>query len=187
MTTLALDVLDVKTVRPRSDRAALSYLKESGAVPICIIERDGGGKFSFGKLNPAATITYWIASKDARAVVVLARKIAGRAPDFATAEAAIIEAARQKRATLTSGQVAIERASVAAGRLNVYFEQMRKSGQLQVFNQIYRRRRLEAVACGRGFMSWSCAMARLRSALIPLLIGGGQPAAGSSLFAEVFR
>jgi hypothetical protein len=191
MTTLDVDVADVETARPAAARPAgsskaLSYLKESGASPICLAARDGVCKFTFGKVDKnAAETTWWIAAADARAVVVLARKLAGASPDVDKATAALHEAVRQKRATLTSGQVALERAQAAAERLDSYFEAMRRSGQLQIFNQVYRRRRLEAVASGRGFMSWSHAMARLRAALIPMLIGG-QSVAPQSLFASIF-
>ena len=39
---------------------------------------------------------------------------------------------------------------------------------------------------GEGSMSYAVAELRLRRALIPLLQGGGKPAVGQSLFAEIF-
>jgi hypothetical protein len=45
---------------------------------------------------------------------------------------------------------------------------------------------MAATARGEGFMSYATATARLRRALIPLLMNGGQPVAGASLFAQIF-
>jgi len=43
-----------------------------------------------------------------------------------------------------------------------------------------------ALSGGRGFVSFRVAELRLRRALIPLLVNGGEPVVGQSLFAEVF-
>jgi hypothetical protein len=40
---------------------------------------------------------------------------------------------------------------------------------------------------GEGYMSFKVAELRLRRAMIPLLMNGGQPVAGASLFAEIFN
>jgi hypothetical protein len=57
-------------------------------------------------------------------------------------------------------------------------------GVLTEFNRQYKRERAAASERGEGFMPFSTAMARLRRALIPMLVGGGRPQVG--LFAEVF-
>jgi hypothetical protein len=106
MTTLDVDVADVSApqgTKSPDAKAALIYLRESGASPICIVECDGVCKFTMGKVDKNAVETWWIAEVDARGVVTLARKIAGNAPDVVKAEAALHEAAREKRASLSSG------------------------------------------------------------------------------------
>jgi hypothetical protein len=57
---------------------------------------------------------------------------------------------------------------------------------MREFTKMYKRRRLAAGLRGEGFMSYGNAELRLRRALIPLLMGGGKPAVGASLFAEIF-
>jgi hypothetical protein len=57
---------------------------------------------------------------------------------------------------------------------------------MKEFTKAYRRHRLAATARGEDFMSFAVAEARLRTALIPLLVGGKQ-AITQSLFAEVFE
>jgi hypothetical protein len=125
--------------------------------------------------------------EQAKALLKQARHDAGRAPDACTAEAALHAAARDQRITLTSHAVAIERAGISVKKLDALFEAIRKNGQLMKFNRQYKLRRAAATASGTGFMTFSTASARLRAALIPLLVGGGQLAIGQSLFADVFR
>jgi hypothetical protein len=139
-----------------------------------------------GKVDKNATETWWIASKDARAVVCRARKIAGKAPDVAKAENALHEAARLKRATLTESHVAIERAAAMAARLDQFMDSLKGTGRLKQFNLMFKRCRTEAISNGRGFMSYGNAMLRLRRQLIVLLQNGGKLEAGASLFAAVF-
>jgi hypothetical protein len=50
-----------------------------------------------------------------------------------------------------------------------------KTGVLAEFNREYKRQRTTATASGCGFMSFSVATARLRRALVPLLVGGNAP------------
>ena len=87
---------------------------------------------------------------------------------------------------MTPGTVAVDRAQNAVAKLDACFEAMRKNGQLAEFNRQYKRRRMAAGLRGEGFMSFKIAMARLKRALIPILLGGGQPAIGATLFATVF-
>jgi hypothetical protein len=102
--------------------------------------------------------------------------------------AALHEAASDLGATLTPHATAIERAQAAATKLDRYMESLRDSGVLAEFNRQYKLRRLEANANGSGFMTYKIAVARLRRALIPLLMGGGRTIGPvQSLFAAVFR
>lgn len=77
------------------------------------------------------------------------------------------------------------RAEAGAKNLDVYMETMRKNGQLAVFNQKYKRERAAATASGRGFMTYSAALARLRRVLIPIMATGVQQGVGT-LFAQIF-
>jgi hypothetical protein len=63
---------------------------------------------------------------------------------------------------------------------------MRRSGALTEFNRAYKRRRMEATMSGCGFMTYTCAEARLRPALIPLLVNRQMIGPVQSLFAGIF-
>ena len=63
---------------------------------------------------------------------------------------------------------------------------MRGTGVLEEFTKTYKRRRLAAMADGRRFMSYKVAEQRLRSAMVPILMAGGRPVVGQSLFATIF-
>lgn len=65
-------------------------------------------------------------------------------------------------------------------------DSLRGTGVRKEFTKAYRRKRLAAGLRGEGFMSYGNAELRLRRALVPLLMNGGQPAVGASLFAEIF-
>jgi hypothetical protein len=56
---------------------------------------------------------------------------------------------------------------------------------LKEFNRTYKARRQAAFARGEQFMKYKDALARLRSAMIPILMNGGN-AVSASLFAAVF-
>jgi hypothetical protein len=80
----------------------------------------------------------------------------------------------------------MSRAGHAAGRIEEYIASMRARGAMREFTRAYKRRRTEAAANGKGFMSYAVAEARLRRALIPRLIGGQNVGPAQSLFAEIF-
>jgi hypothetical protein len=118
----------------------------------------------------------------AAAVVKSARQHGGKTPNVDVALAALHQAASDHRATLTPHAVAVERAGDAVKRLDAYIGSMRGTGAL-----VQQGIQTETTEGGCGFMTYKVALARLRFALIPLLIGGGQPSVGQSLFAQVFR
>jgi hypothetical protein len=64
--------------------------------------------------------------------------------------------------------------------------ELKGTGVLAGFNREYKKRRMAAAQFGKGFQSYSKALARLRAALVPVLNSGQKPAAGT-LFAEIFR
>jgi hypothetical protein len=63
---------------------------------------------------------------------------------------------------------------------------LRARGAIKEFTKAYRLRRMAAKTRGEGFMSFKVAEARLRLALIPLLVGGQNVGRVQSLFAEIF-
>jgi hypothetical protein len=58
---------------------------------------------------------------------------------------------------------------------------------MKQFTKAYKARQMAAAARGEGFMSFATAELRLKRALIPLLISGGKPVVGASLFATIFE
>jgi hypothetical protein len=90
--------------RPVADKPALAYLKASGAAPIFITEVDGVATIrrTGGKVDPRAVVVFWIMVANAKPVVKLARKLAGKNPDAGEAEGALRRATVECRATLTA-------------------------------------------------------------------------------------
>jgi hypothetical protein len=164
--TILDDVADVQTVarpaaRSPDTRAATDYLIASGAVAISVIETETGCTFRVGKIDPRAVAIYWTMAADARAVVTLARKIAGGhrtntegnhgISHDGDAVEALHQAATERRATLTPHDVAISRAGEAAKRLDAYIESLRTRGAMREFTKAYRRHRLAAADRGDRF------------------------------------
>jgi hypothetical protein len=164
--------------RSADTRPALKYLEISGAVRISI---DATGRISSNKIRTDPVATFWIREEQARSVVRLARRHAGRA----RADPKVMLAA-DLRVTLTPDAIALERGGEAAATLNRHMDSLRGTGVLREFTRTYKRKRLAARLRGEGFMSYANAELRLRRALVPLLMNGGRPAVGASLFAEVF-
>jgi hypothetical protein len=190
--TMLNDVADVETVaraaRSADTKAAIAYLIASGATAITIVENETGCTYRVGtKIDPRAAVVHWLRETEAQAVLKAARRAAGKSPDIATATAALRRTASDQRGvTLTPHGTAMARAGEAAKRLDRYMDSLRGTGVLKEFTKAYRRKRLAAGLRGEGFMSYGNAELRLRRALIPLLQGGGKPAVGQSLFAQIF-
>ena len=176
---------------PRSPdtKAALAYLAASGAAPIFVTEVGDVATIRTGsKVDPRAVVVFWIMVANAKPVVKLARKLAGKDPDAGEAEGALRRATVECRATLTAHDVAVARAGAAAAhRLDEHLSSVRGTGTLREFNRAFKLRREAAMANGHRFTPYKVALARLRSAMIPVLMNGGQPTLGASLFATVFE
>jgi len=165
---------------PPSTKAATEYLAASGATAISIIQTDGVCAFRIAlKIDQDAISTHWLPEAVATPVVKSARHHAGKTTDIDATIAALHQAATDRRATLTPHAVALERAGGAFKRLDAYIGSMRRTGALVQFNKEYKRRRTEATESGSGFMTNKVALARLRTALISLLVGGQQLSVGS--------
>jgi hypothetical protein len=173
----------------RTQNAPIAYFTASGAVAITITEINGVSAFRVGtKMLARSVAIFWIMEVDTKPVVTSARKIAGKSPGGAAeAIATLHRAASAKRATLTEHTIAMSRAGDAARRIEEYMASMRAMGAMREFTRLYKARRSTAATQGKGFMTYAAAELRLRRALIPLLMRGGQPAVGSSLFAENFQ
>jgi hypothetical protein len=188
MTVTDVEIGHARPARSPDTRAALAYLTASGATAITITEVDGVCAFHVGTKTLARSVAiFWIMEVDAKPVVTSARKIAGKGTGGDAAVAALHRAATDLKVTLTPHDVAISRAGNAAAKLDLYLDSLQGSGALREFTRAYKRRRIEAKAAGQGFMTYKNAELRLRRALVPLLMNGGQPTVGSSLFAEIFN
>jgi hypothetical protein len=184
------DVAPVATVAkpvPRSPdtKAALRYLACSGANAISITKGIGGVVIAVGYKADAVAI-FWLPSDKARGVAARARKLAGGSRDVESVIAALREAATQCRATLTEHDTAMVRANAMAKRLDAFMSSMTGTGVLREFNRTYKARRQAAFARGERFMKYKVALARLRSAMVPILMNGGQAVIGQSIFAAIF-
>ena len=181
------DVGHARPARSPDTKAAVEYLHASGAVAITITEHDGVCSFHLGhKIDPRAVSVQWLPEANAQAIVRQARRDAGTAPEAATAARALAQAAADHRTTLTPHEVAITRAGEASRKIEQYMQSLRGTGTLKESNRAYKQHRMAATARGEGFMSYSTATARLRRALIPLLVNGRTIGPAQSLFAEIF-
>jgi len=78
----------------------------------------------------------------------------------------------------------MQRAAVAAEKLDAAMKAFGSNGQLAEFNKEFRRRRMEATARGDSFMRYKNAFAKLKLKLAAHLSGGGD-IDPKNLFAEV--
>lgn len=160
-------------------------------MPISVTRRDGVCSIHAGRAGAHVgdvVSTQWINEAQAIAVTREARRYAGDRPDGATAAEALARAAASQRATLTADHVAIERAGAAASeKVEQHLAALRRTGGLREFNREFSARRNEARAAGHGFMSYSTATSRLRSALIERLVGRDAIGPVVQLFEKIFR
>ena len=184
-----LDATEISVTRPHTrasaSRAALDYLQASGAAAISVIADADGVAISVG-LKLDAVSVFWLPAGEAIAVTRRARTIAGGDVDVEGMIAALTESAAHHRATLTEHTVAVARADEAAKKLDAYLAHLRACGGMAEFLQQYKARRIAAAARGKGFMSFATAMSRLKRELVLLLMNGGEPKVGPSLFARIF-
>jgi hypothetical protein len=185
--TMTADIGHTRPARSPDTKAAINYLIASGATAISIVEIDGVCAFHVGhKIDPHAVSVQWLPETHARAIVKQARRDAGRNPNAVTAARALAQAAADHRTTLTPNDVANSRARDASRKIEQYMQSLRGTGALKEFNRAYKQHRMAATARGEGFMSYATATARLRRALIPLLVNGRTVGPAQSLFAEIF-
>ena len=84
--------------------------------------------------------------------------------------AAVQARAQELKIMLTPGEVAIERASKLAARIDQVFEQLRQSGELSDFNTGFKRYRLAQAAIGRRVQPYCFWYEQLRRTIIRALV-----------------
>jgi hypothetical protein len=110
MTMTDVEIGHARPARSPDTKAAINYLIASGATAISIAEIDGVCSFHVGsKIDPRAVTVQWLPETNARAILKLARKHAGKSPDAATAGRALAQAAADQRVVLTPHDVARRR------------------------------------------------------------------------------
>jgi hypothetical protein len=95
----------------------------------------------------------------------------------------LFRAATKHSVHLTPHEVVIARATKAAARLDASLRAAATGGRLKEFHAEYRRRRVEASANGKPFMSFTMAERRFRRAIVARLLSDGVAA---DLFDKVF-
>jgi hypothetical protein len=128
---------------------------------------------------------WWLRAADAERVAQRARAVVSK---LVSASAAVPAAARDLAVGLTAHDALLVRVKAATQRLASQTEQARISGHLRDFNAAYKARRLKAQAEGRGFMSYTVALRRLRGQLATRAAArsGVVVADGKDLMAAVF-
>ena len=92
--------------------------------------------------------------------------------DVVTAGQLVEQTALRLRVRLTQHSVLVARTRARVEELAKRVERARASGELQTFNREFARRRKEARAAGKPFMSYGHALTRLRTALARDVAGG---------------
>jgi hypothetical protein len=154
-------------------RQVKSYLNAFGIVAI-VAYRDG--RIGVSKNPVGAAQAWWLQADQAGGVVKQARKNGGDIP----------VAAQKLGVALTEHSVVLARASAAVARIKSALREAQARGDLQFFNAEYKRRRAEAAAAGKGFMSYGQARARLQKAIAEVAAKGDNGIT-PELVASVFR
>jgi hypothetical protein len=154
-------------------REAKDYLGAFGIAAVAIYRDD---RIGVSRDPAGAVAAWWVEADQAGGVVKQARKNGGDIP----------AAARKLRVTLTAHDVVIARAKAATARIDNALSEAQACGDLQFFNREYKRRRAEAAAAGKGFMSYGQARARLQRAIAEIAAKGGNGVT-PELVASVFR
>jgi hypothetical protein len=126
----------------------------SEIVPCCTHRPAGEGRlrYSLGttKLNRPSVAIFWVARGYGDAAIRSAKEAAGEPiTDTVTAIEALRHAALRHRVMLTDHLTAMARADDAVAQLEAAMAEMRRTGQLQIFNQMYRMHRDAAGKRGR--------------------------------------
>jgi hypothetical protein len=156
-------------------RAGIRYLVASGARAIQLLELGNGSiGIHYGKPVGGNVVAMWWLPRDKAARVGRQAHVLIASGMMAPVEA-VKRAAKEHRCTLTTHADAMARAKKANAELEMILTTMRREGQIAVFNRVYATRRQQARSRGKGFLSYTSALTRLRLALIPSLVSGEPP------------
>jgi len=141
------------------------------------------GRVGIGRApsRAGAHAAWWARRGDAALIFAAARK-ATKASDGLPAAAAILHSARKLGVEITPHAVAMMRVEAALAKTNTKLAAAQAVGALQFFNQEYQRRRRQAQAQGKGFVSYATARRRLERVLAGVVAGG----ISAELIARVF-
>ena len=153
--------------------AAASYLSAIGAACVCITS---GPLISAAVKPPRGAL--WAAWCRSFAKKVATPDLLVRVRDDGvrvgrTVEqlaSAIEQRAKQLHLVLTPHTVAVERALKLAMKVDATLATLQKRGDLALFNQRYRRARIEAAARGEKFLAYNAAQATLRAVVVRCLV-----------------
>jgi hypothetical protein len=141
-------------------REAKDYLGAFGIAAV-VIYRDG--RIDVSRDPAGAVAAWWVEADQAGAVVKQARKNGGDIP----------AAARRLGVVLTEHATVLARAAAASKRIRQTLSEAQGRGDLKFFNAEYKRRRIEAAAVGKSFMTYSQAKAKLHKAIAAVAGQGG--------------
>jgi hypothetical protein len=141
-----------------------NYIKEFGLTSLC---RYRDGRVGVSRDPSGAEHAFWLNADLAGMVLQIAK---GNGGD-------IEAAARKAKVEIADHATVLARAEVAVAKISNKLDQAQRTGVLHAFNEEYRRRRLQAFASGKNFMSYQQARARLQRVLTGVAATGNAPAA----------
>lgn len=157
------------------------YLKAAKIAPIIIETREESGKTRLvGRGNKHDDEAVWVDARYRLKIIKLAARIAGPDAQRETVVAALNQAAKRYNVTLTPHLITIARAMRLSTQLDKILEDMKANGTLKHFHQEYAKRRQHRCTLGAGFMNFTTAQRRFRSAIIARLVGA-EPFSDSGL------
>jgi hypothetical protein len=137
---------------PSLPRAVADYVRAFDLAAICAY---CDGRIGVSRNPAGAAAAWWVEAEEVGAVIRQARK------DGSDIQAV----ARRLGVALTEHAIVLTRASAAIERIEAALREAQRRGDLKFFNAEYKRRRTEAQAAGKGFMSYGQARARLGKAI----------------------
>lgn len=133
-----------------------------------------------GRGNNFDDQSLWVDARYRIRVINQAMRIAGKKAQREEVVAALNQAAKRYNVTLTPHLITIARAMRLSTQLDKILEDMKANGTLKHFHQEYAKRRQHRCTLGAGFMNFTTAQRRFRSAIIVRLVGA-EPFSDSGL------
>jgi len=143
---------------PKMAGDVLRYLEK---FDLACVARGRDGRLTITRNPEGAEQAYWLAARDAGAVLAKARTDHGDIP----------RAAATLRVKCVDHGSLMQRTEEIVRRLDVRMKAAQTNGVMRVFNVQYKERRQKAFEQGKNFMGYSAARSRLRAALIETAAG----------------